>query len=213
MATAKKKQSRIKGLFFVRRRPKWNVPIEWTRPDDTVYQKALEIEGFISPAHWKTDNIDDFPLLKQDLADIEQHMMDYFWELSQKAHHYQNMFYWHQWVFTFGALITTLLGALTTYAYTFNNGAGVDIMEGMTVPQVLGVLTAIVSAVTAFYNVISNQSAPQARWTRARRLTEELRVTYYRYITRQAPFDGTDRVKKLRQHILTVRRKENEDKG
>lgn len=206
-----KKTNNFRNLFFIRRRPKLGVPIDWTKPSDAEYQTLLEYEGFISPRSWKDDNIDDFPMLKQDLADLQQHMMEYFWELNQKALHYQNQFYLYQWVFMFGALATTALGAFTTYAYTID-GANDKLFDIITAPQLFGIFTAIVSGVTAFFNVISNQSAPQARWATARRLAEELRVTYYRYIARLAPFDGADRVQKLRQHILTVRRKENESK-
>lgn len=198
--------SSIRNLFFVRRRPKLSVPFDWERPkSDAEYHKLLEIEGFISQTHWKPDVVDEFPLLKQDLTDLEQHLMPFFWELNQKAKYYQNQFYLYQWVFLFGALITTGLGAFTTYSYTLENPGSL--------PEVFGIITAIVSGVTAFFNVISNQSSPQARWARARRLAEELRVTYFRYVTRLKPFDGADRVQKLRQHILAVRRKENEDKA
>lgn len=198
--------SNISNLFFVRRRPKLHIPFDWERPKtDAEYHKLLEYEGFISQTHWKSDNVDEFPLLKQDLADLEQHLMPFFWELNQKAKYYQNLFYLYQWVLMFGALATTALGAFTTYSYTMD--------DPQNLPEIFGIITAIVSGVTAFFNVISNQSSPQARWARARRLAEELRVTYFRYLTRLKPFDGKDRIQKLRLHILAVRRKENEDKG
>ncbi|MBZ0306568.1 MAG: hypothetical protein K8I82_10920, partial [Anaerolineae bacterium] len=111
--------SNIRNLFFVRRRPKLSIPFDWERPkSDAEYHKLLEVEGFISQPHWKADVVEEYPLLKQDLTDLEQHLMPFFWELNQKAKYYQNQFYLYQWVFLFGALLTTALGAFTTYSYT-----------------------------------------------------------------------------------------------
>lgn len=203
--------NRYENLFFNKRRPKRNVPIDWVPPAD--YEQELEWEGFISIKHWKEseqDDIEDYPLLKQDIADLEQHLMPVFWEFNQKAKHYQNRYYRYQWVFMWGAFLTTMLGALTTFAYSqdelASNIGGVDF-----VTTVLGIMTALVSALTAYYNYRSNQGSPQARWAKSRRLAEELRMNYYRYLGHLEPYNSKDRVQQLRRQVLEIRRKELQD--
>lgn len=196
---------KISGLFFVKRRPHTHVPLEWRKPPTAKeYEDLLEWEGLVSIANWKNDDLNQYPLLKQDLADLEQHLLPAFWEFNQKAKHYQNRYYLYQWVFMLGAFVTTLLGALTTYAYTLDSTTSL-------LPNAFGILTAIISAITAFFNALSTQNSPQTRWAKSRRLAEELRMAYFKYLAHLDPYTGEDRVQKLRQNVLQIRRKETEN--
>lgn len=195
----------IKNLFFVRRRPRWHVDSHWERPrDDDSYHQLLEYNGFVSYKYWQKDDLLKYPTLKQDLDDLEEHMLPAFWEFNQKAQHFQNRFYLYQWVFMLGAFFTTFFGALTTYAYTVTPDGGMA-------TNVFGICTAVISAATAYFNVMSDQGSPQQRWAKTRRLAEELRMTYYRYLAHLEPFNDESRVKNLRRYVIDVRRKENEN--
>lgn len=195
----------IKNLFFVKRRPQTHIAMEWEKPrDEEKYHESLEWEGLISYKRWKDDDLTQYPLLMQDLKDLDQHLLPVFWEFNQKAKHFQNRFYLYQWVFMMGAFITTVFGAATTFVYTLPNDGGV-------LPEIFGMMTAVIAFLTATFNVMSTQGAPQARWARSRRLTEELRMTYFKYLSHIEPFHSEDRVQVLRQTVLAIRRKENEN--
>ncbi|HLA44133.1 MAG TPA: DUF4231 domain-containing protein [Aggregatilineales bacterium] len=193
---------KFRGLFFIKRRPKPFVPVEWDMPKDkSEFQKILEWEGFISPDFWSQDDLTGYPTVKQDLDDLEEHLLPAFFEFNQKATHYQNRFYYYQWIFMGGAFLTTLFGALTTYAYT-------RVDDGGGWADIFGVTTAVISGATAYYNVRSDQTSPQKRWAKARRLAEELRMNYYKYISHMPPFDTDERVQEMRRMVINVRRKE-----
>lgn len=202
-------ENRFNALFFMRRRPKTHISLEWQHPGtEERYQDALEYEGLVSSKAWESANpqekIADYQALKQDLDDLEQWLMPAFWEFNQKALHFQNRFYFYQWIFMLGAFLTTLLGVLTTYAYTRDNA---------TLPQAFGYATAIVSGITAYFSVLNNQSSPQVRWARSRRMTEELRSAYFRYLAHLPPFDRIDRVDMMRKFVLDVRQQERRENG
>ena len=192
----------FRNLFFIKRMPKPHISAKWKHPQkDTVYEKIKDDEGFVSPVYWKSDDLNKYPTLKQDLEDLDEHLMPVFWDFNQKAKHFQNRFYFYQWIFMGGALLTTLLGALTTYAYTRE-------VDGGMFANVAGIMTAIVSGITAYFNYVSDQGSPQKRWAKTRRLTEELRTNYYRYLAHLEPYHEADRVDQMRRMIIEVRRKE-----
>jgi len=194
-----------KNLFFIKRLPKLHVPYEWKKHQhERDYQLVVNNEGFISPVLWQDHDINKYPTLKQDLADLDEYLLPAFFEFNQKALHYQNRFYLYQWVFMGGAFVTTLFGALTTYAYTLSEDGGMA-------ATVFGISTAIVSGLTAYFNILSEQNSPQRRWAKSRRLAEELRMNYFRYLAHLEPFEKEDRVQQMRRLIIDVRRKENEN--
>jgi hypothetical protein len=204
----------LQSSFLVRRRPKWKMSKEWVRPPESEYQMNLHWEGFISPEHWKDDNIADFPLVKQDLADLEEHLMPIFWDFNQKASYYQNNYYKFQWVFMLGAFFTTVLAVLTGYYGGLDSQtARFLIIEAkvQTWVNVFGILTTILSGATTYYNYLSSHGEPRKRWASYRRLTEELRMTYFKFLSRTEPFDHDDRVDKLRKRVLDLRRQEREN--
>ena len=114
----------------------------------------------------------------------------------------------------FGAFFTTILAVLTGYYGGLDAtdtkflviSADTDLWVNL-----FGVLTAIVSAVTSYYTVLSNQGEPRKRWASYRRLTEELRMIYFRYISRTEPYSRENRVDVLRRGILEIRRQEQEN--
>jgi len=203
-----------RNTFLFRRRPLWSMSKEWVRPPQDQYQQLLHWEGFISSNHWTSDNIADYPLVKQDIADLEEYLMPVFWDFNQKAKYYQNNYYKYQWVFMLGAFFTTIMAVLAGYF------GGLDAPESRFLfivastefwVQTFGVLTAIVSAITSYYTLLSNQGEPRKRWSSYRRLTEELRMTYFKFLSRTDPFDHEDRVDKLRKRVLDLRRQEQEN--
>jgi hypothetical protein len=195
----------IPQLFFVKRVPKLYVPLDYKRPaKDADYEAQLDENGFISKAFFREADLNSYPTLRQDLADLEEHLMPTFWEFNQKALHHQNRFYLYQWIFMVGAFATTLLGALTTYTYTITP-------DGGDWANIAGIATAVLAGLITFFNVLSEQNAPQKRWAKSRRLTEELRTNYFRYLAHLPPFEKEDRVNQMRKVVIAIRRKENEN--
>lgn len=236
VARAKKKQSLTKDLFFFRRRPVLRgVSMDWEQPEqEEAFQQTLEYDGFVSSAVWQTHDINQHPVIAQDLRDLEQHLMPSFYEFSQKSKYFQNRYYLYQWVFIWGAFLTTLFGTLTTYVYdpflAASASAPAAVVEvtpapdgadatpftaqasgGNTWSRVFGYLTALVGAVTAFFTALSNRGEPQKRWAKNRRLAEELRMHYYKYLAHLPPYDKPDRVQRLRELVVDSRIKEQEN--
>src|SRR5690606_18759052 len=87
------------------------------------YQALLAREGFVSPQHWTRHDLTlpKYGVIQQDLKDLDQHLLPAFWEFNQKAMHFQNRYFFYQWIFILGAFCTTVLGVLTTYAFTLPN--------------------------------------------------------------------------------------------
>jgi Protein of unknown function (DUF4231) len=194
-----------RNLFFRKRRPKLSVDRDYKRPASTKdYETALDNDGFIAKTYWRENDLNMFPTIDQDLKDLEEHLMPAFWEFNQKALHHQNRFYLYQWIMMFGAFGTTFLGALTTYAFAKDG-------DGSTWTVLFGILTGVLAAILTVFNVLSEQNAPQKRWAKARRLTEELRTNYYRYLAHLAPYNGADRIQQMRRFVVAIRRKENEN--
>jgi hypothetical protein len=195
------KKRTYRDLFFFRRRPYWRgIGLDWEQPKtEEEFQKLLESEGFISNSFWQQDDINQYPIIAQDIRDLEQHLLPTFFEFNQKSRYYQNQFYLYQWIFIFGALLTTVVGILSAVA-TDDWGK-----------SVLSMLTALVGAVTAFYTAMSNRGEPQKRWGRTRRLAEELRTLYFKYLAHLPPFDQADRAQKLREAVIDIRVREREN--
>ena len=211
MATGSaKRKSSIGDLFFFKRRPRfYGIPAEWEKPaDDAVYQKMIDEEGFVSSQHWTDDDITAHPIIRQDLADLEQYLLPSFFEFSQKSKYYQNQFYLYQWIFIWGAFLTTVLGALASIYYVTDPSA-----EGTRAitQQALSYMTAIVGAITAFITALSQRGEPLKRWGKTRRLAEELRMNYFNYLSHLPPYDKPDRVQKLRESVINIRVKEQEN--
>ncbi len=205
-----KSRSRLSELFFIKRRPRRGISLDWDKPDDPVeYNKMIDQEGFVSTQFWKEDDITQYPIIWQDLEDLEEHLLPTFFQFSQKSKYYQNNFYMYQWIFIIGAFATTVLGALASINYVAGD-AGVD--DGRyALQQFFSGMTAVVGAITAFTTALSNRREPQKRWGKTRRLAEELRMTYFQYLSHLPPFDKPDRVQKLRETVINIRVKEQEN--
>lgn len=232
-ARVKKKQS-LRDLFFFRRRPVLRgISMDWHPSQQDDLQPVLESDGFVSSSLWQQHDIAKHPVIAQDLRDLEQHLFPTFYEFSQKAKYFQNRYYLYQWIFIWGAFLTTLFGTLTTYAYNpflalqTSSGAIAEAAPapdatspftaqaggGNTWSRAFGYLTAVLGAVTAFFTALSNRGEPQKRWAKNRRLTEELRMHYYKYLAHLPPYDKPDRVQRLRELVVDSRIKEQENVG
>lgn len=209
-AKPRKRKSSYADLFFFKRRPHLRgVGLDWERPaSDEAYQKMIHEEGFISTQFWQDDDLSDHPIIAQDLADLDQYLLPTFFEFSQKSKFFQNRFYLYQWVFVWGAFLTTFLGALASIYYVANVSENPD---GANLQVTLSYATAIVGAITAFTTALSNRGEPQKRWGKNRRLAEELRMHYFTYLSHLPPYEKPDRIQKLRENVILVRVKEQEN--
>jgi len=200
--------SNLRHLFFVKRIPSLHIPEDHEPVTDTnnpAYQQELEWQGFISHESLSPAEREQVPTLKQDLGDLEEHLMPAFWEFNQKAKHHQNRYYLYQWLFMGGAFVSTLSGTLTTYSYVVSGE------ENNLVAIFLGILTMLASFVTTLFTYMSQANNPQKRWAKARRLTEELRMNYFLYLSHIKPYDGDDRLFQMRRFVIDIRRKENDN--
>lgn len=203
--------SRWSDLFFFRRRPRLRgVRQEWIKPDtEEGYQQQIHDEGFISSVHWKDGDVTKHPIIMRDLKDLEQYLLPTFFQFSEKSKYYQNQFYLYQWVFVWGAFLTTMFG---TFATMFSAPAGTTSTEAVfDLRQFFSILTAIVGAATAFTTALSQRGEPQKRWGKNRRLAEELRMHYFTYLSHLPPYELPDRVQKLRENVINIRVKEQEN--
>lgn len=190
-------------LFFVRRRPRWNLQRDWVRPPEEEYKRQLAAEGFISEefaqrALGQAISAD----LHTELRELDQHLLAHFWRLDQQAKYYQNRHFQFQWTFIISAFLTTALAAASVFVYAQNwqgtSGA---------IPAAFGLATAIVSGVAAAVSFLDANQTPQRRWFRARAQAESLRSLYFLFIARQPPFDTPstrDRVQLMRQRVVEV---------
>ncbi len=194
----------MRNIFIFKRRPIILMQKEWVRPAEDQYHLELHYQGFVSPTHWEEDDLTQYPIIIQDISDLEEHLMPTFWKFNHLAKYYQNRFYLYQWVFMFGAFLTTILAI---FANAFD-GSQSQILGSFTTVQWFGLLTAIVSAITSYFTFISSQADPRKRWANYRRLTEELRMTYFKYMARLEPFDRSNRLTKLREQVHEIKERE-----
>lgn len=193
----------IRNIFIFRRRPKILFPKEWERPEEDEYWQQMYYEGFISAKHWPQDQLESFPLIIQDVRDLDEHLMPVFWRYNQLARYYQNRFYLYQWVFMFGTFLTTIFAVLTSYIGTSSTDVGLLLR--------FSIATTIISAITSYFTLLQNQSDPRKRWANYRRLTEELRMLYFKFLARLEPFDKPDRVNRMRERVMEIREREREN--
>lgn len=196
-----------------------SAPKEWQRPEtDEEYQQLLHWDGFIAPLYWDEDDLNEYPAIIQDLSDLDEYLLPTFWEYNQKSRYYQVRYHTYQWVFIIGAFVTTVFGTLATY-YSGNvvsiDMGGLLSRFNITIPAttlelvtIFSVLTTIVSGVTSYYTLLSNQGEPRKRWASYRRLAEELRILYFKFISRLEPYDRPNRVETMRRRVIEIREEE-----
>lgn len=220
--------NRLLKVGWIKRSHKWykkRTPFgrseskEWHRPDsEEAYQEALYWEGFITPDYWEDDDLSTYPAIMQDLTDLETYLLPTFWEFNQKARYYQRNYHFYQWVFIIGAFLTTLMGAMSTYftggdipflGITYNNVIllGYE-FQNWNMAGMFSLMTTIVSAITSYFTLLSNQGEPRKRWASYRRLAEELRMLYFRFVSRLEPYNKPNRVELLRRRVIEIREQE-----
>jgi hypothetical protein len=207
--------SRFRQLFFIRRFPKFfgGIPEVWDPPElDEDYQRLIHDEGFVAVGYGEYEDLTAHPVIMQDVRDLNQHLLPTFFMLGQKARYYQNQFYMYQWVFIVGAFLTTLFGTLALYFYGQVDPTAVAAQSGGD-PFAVGLsyLTAIIGAITAFTTTLSNRGEPRKRWSKVRRLTEETRASYFRYLAHLPPYETPERVQRLREMVVAMQIKEQEN--
>ena len=175
-------------------------PMEWKAPlDDSQYQEMLEEEDFVSIPLWKTaaagEDLYKYPAVVQDLNDLDQHLLPTFFNFTARSKFYQNRFYLYQWVFILGAFLTTVFGVISVY----ENGA-----QHSTTSLAWSLLTALVGFMTTIFTALSNRDNPQRQWAKYRRLSEQLRGHYFKYLAHITPYDQTDALQKLRQNVFAA---------
>lgn len=85
--------------------------------------------------------------------------------------------------------------------------------DAVSMRQLFGLLTTIVGAVTSYFTLVSQQGEPRQRWGKYRRLAEELRMIYFKFLSHLEPYNQPNRVNKLRISVQEVREKALETNG
>ncbi|MEO1166719.1 MAG: DUF4231 domain-containing protein [Chloroflexota bacterium] len=169
-------------------------------------------------------SLQQFPSVIADLKILERYLMPVFWDFNQKASHFQSRYYYYQRIFLVAALLTTLISVLNSYIH----GLPVDIVDGVKIlglklPDAtqldllgqlnffLGVCTAIISARASYYTLLANYGEPRQRWAQYRRLTEELRIVYFKFLAHLGNYKGPNRVTALRNKVYELRKEETQD--
>jgi hypothetical protein len=201
----KRKQNRFRDLFFIRRFPKRQIEEAWERPaTEAEYKSLLENDDFMT-LHLEADKADKYPNVVQDLKDMDEHLLMAFFEFSQKAKYFQNMFYGYQWLFIVGTFVATFLGVITTHLFTTEQA--LDSTEF----KIITLITSLVSAFIAAFTARTNRYQPQRRWAQNRRSAEDLRMHYFLYLSRLAPYHQSDRLDLLRRRVVELRELEEQD--
>jgi hypothetical protein len=208
-------------LFFNRRRPHLRaLPMEWEKPDDDdAYQQIIHSDGFVSPKYFDEGDLTQHPVIVRDAEDLAEYLLPTYFEYSQKSKYYQDRFYFYQWVFVFGAFLTTVAGSIATLLYippglsasATQLAVQSQDLSSVNWQQVFSIITAAIGAITAFFTAVSNRGEPQKRWGKTRRLTEELRMHYFTYLSHLPPYDTADRLKVMRRNVVDIRVKEQQN--
>jgi hypothetical protein len=213
----RKKQVQERGFRHLLRLmlvPRKQEPKEWFSPDrQEDYRQQLYNEGFIVPQMWDDQDLTRFPVIMADLEVLEKYLMPAFWNFNQKARHYQSRYYYYQRIFIIGAFLTTVVSVVNSFIHASSPEVsfGLLTITASAINVFLGICTAIISARATYYTLLANYGEPRQRWARYRRLTEELRMLYFKFLGRLEPFNTEDRVTRLRERILEIRQQEQED--
>jgi hypothetical protein len=203
--SSRRKQNRFGDLFFIRRFPKRQIDDTWERPtSETEYKSLLESDDFMT-LHLEAGSADKYPNVVQDLKDMDEHLLIAFFEFSQKAKYFQNMFYGYQWLFIVGTLVTTMLGVYTTHTFTTDQALASSEFKLITL------FTSLVSAAIAAFTARTNRYQPQRRWAQNRRSAEDLRMHYFLYLSHLPPYHQSDRLDLLRRRVVELRELEEQD--
>jgi hypothetical protein len=189
------------------------VPVakEWVDPPNL--DEVLENEGFIVASSWDKATQAKYSSVVQDIEVLKKYLMPIFLSYNQRAKYYQNGYFFYQRIFIIGAFLTTILAVCSTY---FSSGAGKEglvgplfgaVYHGPSMLELFSVLTTIVSAITGYFTILSQKGDPRKRWSNYRRLAEDLRMTYFKFLTHQAPYDQPNRIDVLRQNLYEIRQK------
>lgn len=188
--------------------------IDSTNKDDKGEEKPqsrLDAEGFITLEDRKRLGIKEDSIIAQDLKALEKHLLPHFWHLDYKAKYYQNVFYNHQWSFILGAFFTTVSAIITSNLSQVEGNGTITIIVCL-----LKVITVGMSGWATYATFMSNHFQPRKRWINCRRLAEELRMTYYKYLTHIEPFANVSdekRLDELRRHVVEIQKKEKASNG
>lgn len=218
----------LKQMIF----PRPLEPKLWVKPGDPEeYNIMLDNEGFVVPSRWQESDLTRFPDIMADLAVLEKYLLPTFWNFNQKAFYYQSRYFYYQRIFLANALITTFISVVNSFVFAVGDSFDAKFLMYVTlfipissIPDflhhpsgvvniVLGILTTVVSSRATYYTLLSNYGEPRQRWAHYRRLTEEVRMTYFKFLGHLGNFAQQGRVKSLRLEILTLRQQEQEDGG
>ncbi len=204
-AADEKQEKKRRRLLFIYKIPLRPMAREWRRPPTAEYQKLLEAQGFITERMVGRRMTKE---LRDDLRELEEHLLPDFWEQDQLANYYQNLHFRYQWLFILATFFTTALAAVNVWLYA-QGWQGYRPFGLVRWTEILGIAAAAVSGLAAAISFLNSNQRPQERWFEARAKAENLRSLYFLFLARQSPFNypnPADRVQMLREKVVDVLR-------
>ncbi|MGJ3239779.1 MAG: DUF4231 domain-containing protein [Anaerolineae bacterium] len=142
--------------------------------------------------------------VKADIDWLNAELMPLFRERDHVAKREQNRYRQYQLGFLILATAATIVGSFQVWAL-------------QSAPQAIlffGVTETFIALLTTFLATLMGNRQPLAEWLENRRLTEQLRREYYRYLTDLPPYDdldGVDRKTRLARRAAAINNRKDPD--
>lgn len=166
------------------------------------------IEGFYTDDEEANINLSEHPNITDDLQILEE-LLDDFWTYNHFATHYRSIYFRYQRIFLMGALLSTVISIVNAFIQNvepFTYQLSIFDINKVHFSFVLSFCTALVSARATYYTMMANFGRPRNNWTRYRRLAEELRSLYHKYLAHTDSYQGSDRETNLRRRVFELKR-------
>lgn len=140
--------------------------------------------------------------VKEDLDHLNKELMPLFRERDFISAREQNRYRLFQLSFMLLASLATAIGSLQVWALTNARDAIV----------VLGLMETVVALVTTFIATLKGNRQPLPSWLENRRMAEQLRREYFRYLTDTPPYnglDGSQRRRRLARRAAAINNRED----
>ncbi|MGB7339299.1 MAG: DUF4231 domain-containing protein [Phototrophicaceae bacterium] len=196
-------EERVKESRFewFRQFPSFNFPSEPRK--DFVLLKESDVKELL-------DDYDigyDTPAAQRVWEDIDvlnEELMPIFRERDHVAKREQNRYRLYQLSFLFLATAATAIGSFQVWA----------LQSAQEMILVFGLFETFIALLTVFVSTLMGNRQPLGEWLENRRLTEQLRREYYRFLTDTEPYDlldGVDRKKRLARRAAAINNRKDPD--
>lgn len=139
-----------------------------------------------------------------DMTVLNEELMPIFRERDHVAKREQNRYRLYQLSFLLLATAATAIGSFQVWA----------LQSAQEMILVFGLFETFIALLTVFVSTLMGNRQPLGEWLENRRLAEQLRREYYRFLTDSQPYDlleGTDRKKRLARRAAAINNRKDPD--